>query len=51
MPGIPNSSELFLTLMVYYRITDTTGKIMGKTEFLVHNKISLQWCIINETAP
>ena len=33
MPGIPDSPELFLILMVYYGIMDDTGKITEKTEF------------------
>ena len=33
MPGIPNSPELFLILMVYYRIMYDTWKITRKMEF------------------
>ena len=33
MPGIPDFSKLFLILVVHYRITDDTGKILEKVEF------------------
>ena len=33
MPYIPNSPQLFLILIVFYGITDSTGKITGKADF------------------
>ena len=33
MPGIPDFPELSLNLVVFYRITNGTGKITEKTEF------------------
>ena len=33
MPGIMDSPELFLILVIHYKTLDDTGKIIGKTEF------------------